>query len=272
MILPNFSPSVLFRPLGRSLTTLTLTAFSLFTTSISVQAAERIFFVYNPLKLSLRVESLELFAKEGKVNKDLGFYFNLANVTPEAQTKIRQLLNQKADFKNPYFVPRFFNSSTGEAVLDQLGSLIAIPWDINGKYALRASLIQSTLDPKEGLTLINFLRRYPTDINLNVETILKAANLVNRLGEGTNALVAEMERLSIQEAKSSSQINFAALPDLRQPGPQKVAPEQVWNLVDPKRDRRFRVLVYQPQQLSANTPVVVISHGLASRPEDFRDR
>jgi predicted dienelactone hydrolase len=48
---------------------------------------------------------------------------------------------------------------------------------------------------------------------------------------------------------------------------------QRWNLTDSERNRQFYVDVYQPQQgLSQQNPVIIISHGLSSRPEDFAKR
>lgn len=268
---PRFSHFL--RPIGLSLSSLACSALSLLATGASVEAAERLYFVYTPLKLSLRVESLELFVKTGEVNKDLGFYLDFGGVSAEERATLREVLTQRADLKNPLYVPRFFNSPTGEALLERLGQFIAIPWDINGKYALRGALVQAALDPEGGLTLLNVLRKYPTDIHVNLERVLEAAKLLNILGRATNDLVDEMESLSLQEVKKAPPIDFAALPDLRQPGPLEVAPQQVWQLTDASRNRRFRVLVYQPQQLQpGKTPVMVFSHGLASRPEDFSDR
>ena len=49
--------------------------------------------------------------------------------------------------------------------------------------------------------------------------------------------------------------------------------QQTWNLTDGSRDRSFYVNVYQPEQWRpGKTPVVIISHGLGSRPEDFTDK
>jgi predicted dienelactone hydrolase len=273
--MPEKSPRFLqiFRPLGLSLSSLACTTLSLLFTSTPIIAADRLYFTYTPLKLSLRVESLELFAKEGKVNKDLGFYLDLGGVSAEDRATLREVLTKRAELKDPLYVPRFFNSPTGEALLEQLGKFIAIPWNNNGKYALRGAIIQAALDPAEGLTLLNVLRKYPTDIHINLEKLLEAAQLLNILGRGTNDLISEMESLSVQEAAKNPNIDYAALPDLRQPGPLEVAPEQVWQLTDTSRNRHFRVLVYQPQQwLPGKTPVIVFSHGLASRPEDFSDR
>ncbi|MGK7916513.1 MAG: alpha/beta hydrolase [Prochloraceae cyanobacterium] len=63
---------------------------------IPVNAAQTIDFTYGPLGFSIEVDSLELFAKEGKINRELDFY--LSRVEPEARDKFRQaLLRREAD-------------------------------------------------------------------------------------------------------------------------------------------------------------------------------
>lgn len=78
-----------------------------------------------------------------------------------------------------------------------------------------------------------------------------------------------MERLAQIETQQAEKIDFSQLTDPRQPGSFKVR-RQTWNLRDEKRNRTFYVEVYQPQTLPDKpVPVVIISHGLSSRPEDF---
>ena len=260
------------KPIGLSLGSVACSAFSLLAGAIPAEAAENIYFIYTPLKLPLRVESLEQFAETGEVNKDLGFYFNLGNISDEQKATIRDVLTKRVPLDNPLVIHRFFNSPTGELILSELGKLIAIPWSINGKYALRAALVKSALDNEEGLTFLNVLRNYPTDIHVSVDQIFKVAELINLLGVGTDQLVEEMKELSTAEAEKNP-IDYSTMPDLRQTGPQAIAPQQIWELTDTSRDRSFRVLVHQPKEfLPRKTPVLVFSHGLASRPEDFVDR
>ncbi|MGL5033394.1 MAG: alpha/beta hydrolase, partial [Microcystaceae cyanobacterium] len=56
-------------------------------TAMPGQAAEKLSFIYSPLNFSVEVSSLELFAKEGKVNKNLEFYLQF--VTPEQKAAFR---------------------------------------------------------------------------------------------------------------------------------------------------------------------------------------
>jgi predicted dienelactone hydrolase len=87
--------------------------------------------------------------------------------------------------------------------------------------------------------------------------------------QATEALSTAMRTLTSQEAASQPPVDYAALPDPRQPGPFMVK-QEVWNLVDQGRQRKFYVDIYRPEgKDQQRTSVVVFSHGLASRPEDF---
>ena len=237
-------------------------------TSLPVKAAERIFITFSPYHRSIRIASLERFAKEGVVDGNLQFYFNVVGVTEAEKKEYRNLLNTQAKI-DPIQMSRFLNTEIGEAFLTQIGNLVTIPGGRNGKYALRGALISASLDPK-GLTAINFLRQLPTDVQLQGERILERAKLVQALIEATEKFIGTMATLSSAEAKTEPPVNFSQLPDPRQPGPYGVAPKEVWQLHDASRDRHFYVDVFKPQRWKAGqTPVVIFSHGLASRPEDF---
>ena len=258
----------------RHLKPLTIGTFTVFLTALPLEAAQRIYFIYGPLNLSLGIDSLTQFAQEETVNKELAYYMGIAGVSDEQKAEFREALLKKADL-DPVQLWRFFNTPTGEKILDRIGTLIAIQGGRNGKYALRGALVQAALDPKEGLTLLNFLRHLPTNIQLNLAEIFQVAEYIEILTSGTTVIVEEMARLSDEEAQQKTPVDYGVLPDIRQPGKYGVAPEQVWKLTDKSRnpERTFKVLLYRPQQWrEGKTPVVVLSHGLASRPEDFSDR
>jgi predicted dienelactone hydrolase len=59
------------------------------------------------------------------------------------------------------------------------------------------------------------------------------------------------------------------MPDLTKPGGIKFL-KQILRFKDPARRRSFYVILYRPKTLpKQKIPVVIVSHGLASRPEDF---
>lgn len=234
-------------------------------TAIPVKAAEKIFFYYGPAQFSLSVESLATFATTGVVNEDLSLY--LQNATPEQLTEFRRVLQDRYQV-NPIHIYQFFNTPMGEDILSKIGESINIPGGGNGKFALRSALIAASQDP-QGFTILNLLRKFPTNIELNTDQIFTKANNVEKLLSLTNISVEEIGKLNNQEASKINPVNFADKVDPRKPGELNYYRE-IFSLTDPTRQRKFRVIVYKPQPLpEEKIPVIVISHGLASRPEDF---
>lgn len=234
-------------------------------TAIPAKAAEKIYFYYGPAQFSLSVNSLSKFAETGVINQDLSLY--LKKATPEQLAEFRQTLVLQYP-SNPIQVFQFFNTPIGEDILTRIGDLINIPGGINGKFALRTAIIQASQDP-QGFTILNVLRKFPTNIELNTNKILKKANNLELLVNATNISIEEIAKLSNQEAAKAKPVDFAAGVDPRKPGEFGYVRED-FTLNDSSRQRKFRVILYKPQQLpEGKIPLVVISHGLASRPDDF---
>ncbi len=247
------------------ITSLLLGIVTTFLTGLPIHAAEKLYLSYGPLMLSLRVESLETFAKDGTINEDLKFY--LAQVTPEQQAEFRKLLVKRVDI-NPVMVSRFFNTKIGEEILTRVGKGITIQGGANGKYVLRGALVQAALDP-EGLTLLNVLKKLSTNLQFQGELMLGSAEFADKVLLATETLTTALRSLTNEEAATDPKVNYATLPDVRKPGKYAVT-KRVWQLVDQSRNRTFYVDVYQPQgQEAEKTSVIVFSHGLASRPEDY---
>jgi predicted dienelactone hydrolase len=234
-----------------------------------LQAAENIFLTYGPLKFSIRVNSLQQFVQDGTVDANLRFYFNLAGASPEQLQELRQILNKQLPVE-PGLTSRFLNSQLGIDLLKRVGLIINQPWGTNGNYALRAAIVEASFE-KGGLSLVNVLQKLPVDIHLQGEVLLTRGRTVQLVIDASEYFINQMEILSYQEAqKVGTSVDFSQLPDPRQPGSYGVQPRQVWHLRDNSRERNFYVNVYRPQRWKeGKTPVVVFSHGLASRPEDF---
>lgn len=253
----------------QSVQRLTLGVVAALLAAIPGKTAEKIYFRYGPFTESLQVSSLETFAKTGKVNSDLGFYFKLAKANDTTKQKFRELLTKRVDI--PAFeVSQFFNSELGYDILGRLGQYLQTPIWMNGKQSLRAGIVQSAFDT-EGLTFLNLLKKLPVNMTVDVALALEGFQSLERVIQATEFFTQKMSVFSTQEAAGVT-VDFSRLRDLRQPGSFGVQ-EQRWVLNDASRDRQFYVLVYQPQPLrSGKTPVVVMSHGLGSRPEDFTRR
>jgi len=230
--------------------------------------AQTLYFLYPPFKEPLRVESLDTFAQEGEINKNLGFFLNLSGANEEAKSKFREALSTPTEL-DPVLVSRFFNSNLGEEILTRVGNTVQIEGGINGKFALRGALVQAAFD-SDGLSLINFFRNLPTNIQLDLQEIRKLYKSTEKAIEATIFFSEEViPQLSATEVAAAKPIDFANLPDLRQKGRFRVK-EKRWILTDQSRERSFHVDLYRPRRLLRDkTPVLVISHGLGSTTEEF---
>ncbi|MBD0300815.1 MAG: alpha/beta hydrolase, partial [Tolypothrix sp. T3-bin4] len=133
---------------------------STFLTATPGLGAERISFYYPPFgEFSLSVDSLETFAKEGRIDQDFSFYASRA--TPQQLAQLRDLLQQRFNV-TPTLVSQVTYSPIGEQVMQQLGELLLTESRQNGFYAIRASLILAAAD-QEGLTVVNLLRKIPSN-------------------------------------------------------------------------------------------------------------
>jgi predicted dienelactone hydrolase len=230
-----------------------------------VKAAEQISFSYGGLITSVDVGSLAKFAETGEVNQDLKFYFDF--IAQDQQKDLRASLTKEIDV-SPVMISRFFNTEMGEEMLTRLGKLINIPYANNGKYAIRAALVQAAMEPG-GLSLIKVLEKLPTDIQIDGEKTVALAQQVDKFILATETVVKELRLLTAQEATAAPKINYAELPDLRKSGPYQVE-KTVWHLFDASRNRHFYVDVFIPQgEQNGKIPVIAFSHGLSSQPSDY---
>ncbi len=247
---------------------------STFLTATPGLGAERISFYYPPFgEFSLSVDSLETFAKEGKIDQDFSFYANRA--TPEQLAQLRDLLQQRFNL-TPTLVSQVTYSPIGEQLVQQLGKLLLTESRKNGFYAIRASLILSAADRQEGLTVVNLLRKFPSDtIRVNFTEGLRIVDDLSQLIKKKDEVFASLQKEAIAQA-ATDKIDFSQKPDLRSPGKftwQKKSLE----LNDISRSRRLPVDIYLPSAGSQNTgelfsppfPLIVISHGLASDRSTF---
>jgi predicted dienelactone hydrolase len=266
----RYFPCLRQLPRLRSIQVLAIGLLSALATTLPGKAAEKIYFTYGPFSESLRISSLEKFAQTGQINSDLAFYFKVAKATDKTKQQFRELLGKKANL-DPFFVSQFFNSQLGYDILGRLGQYLQTPIWENGKQSLRAGIVQAAFDQEEGLTLLNLLKKLPVNLYIDVALALQGFHELERVIQATEFYTQKMASFAKQESGSAA-VDFAKLPDLRQPGPLGVQ-EQRWVLTDTSRNRQFYVLVFQPQQpRPGKTPVIIMSHGLGSKPEDFAPR
>ncbi|MFB8791388.1 MAG: alpha/beta hydrolase [Potamolinea sp.] len=234
------------------------------------QAAQQLYISYGPLEVSLPVASLELYAKEGKIDQELAFYTKYLNPTQLEQ--LRQILLTRIDV-TPVAIAQFLYSSQGEIILERIGQIIVTKARQPGFYAIRAALIKSAAHP-EGLTLLNVLREFPTyGIRINSERGFQIIEDLSKLVRQTGVAIAAVEKQAIAEASTQAtarpSTRFTLRPDLRQPGPINYSKQSI-TINDVRRLRSLAVDVYLPTNPSGVlAPIIVISHGLGSDRETF---
>ena len=237
-----------------------LFAFTAVCTAAPALGAERIYVTYGPVEVSVPIESLALFAKEGKIDSNLDGFAQYANESQLAD--IRSALQAKAEISQ-VTIAQFLYTPQGEVLLKRLGRLIQTQARQPGFYAIRAALILAASDP-EGLTIVNVLRKFPTyGIRIDIARGLGIANELTSLINRSNQTIAGIAQLSEAQAALEPTIPPALRLQPQLPGPYTWKKSSV-TLTSPNRDRTFNMDIYLPQRSRQPAPVVVISHGLGS--------
>jgi hypothetical protein len=134
------------------------------------QSAERIYMIYGPLKFSLSIDSLEIYAKEGKITKEFAFYAD--RFEEKTLSDLRQAL-QKRYYMNQVDLYRFTHTPIAEDLLKYMGRIISTHYGRNGFYAIRGALISAAAN-KDGWTAIDVMRNFPTKgIWINTELAME---------------------------------------------------------------------------------------------------
>lgn len=249
----------------------------------AAQGAERIYLSYGLLELSLPVQSLATYAKEGIIDRELAVYTN--RLDSQQLEQLRTILLARVDVQ-PLAISQFLYSSQGEIILQRVSQIIETRAGQPGFYAIRAALIKAAVSP-EGLTLLNVLEKFPTyGIRINsargFQIFQELSNLIQRTSIASAAIEQQFQReVEQQQARPISTLsatsdsiarnlypNSFSQPDLRQPGSITFS-QETFSLYDARRQRRFPVELYLPQQGGRLAPLIVISHGLGSNRETF---
>ena len=220
-------------------------------------SAEKIDFNFSLLGFNIKVKDLETFADTGEISDSLNYYFRYL---PDKQTKqLRKFLNQSYDV-DPILVYRYSRTSVGIEMLDRIGEIIQLPGYLNGFYGLRAAIVQTAQSP-EGINLIDFLQRFPTDIKLNLGELLQLIKQISQTEEDTKEFIAKIEP---KVSKQNS--NFRDLSALGSYRVERTTRE----FYDRKRDRSLVMDLYLPQKTSS-IPIIVVSNGLGAKRDRFEE-
>jgi predicted dienelactone hydrolase len=228
---------------------------------LPVQAADRIIARFPPFKdFSISVRDLETFAKGGKVPAD---YAPLVKQVPPAQLQqLRQLLQQRLEL-SPAYVKQFTRAPLVEKLLERIGESVQTASRQNGMKSLQTAIISAAEDKKQGLTLTNVMRRFPSRaVNLDLAEVFTIYDHLTELFKRRDSTVAEIDRLATAEA-ATYRLDFSQQPDLRRAGILRWQ-KQRFEWLDKSRQRLVPGDLYLPQTSSSKPiPVIVISHGVA---------
>lgn len=228
---------------------------------LPIYSAERVKFNYGLLGFNIKVEDLAIFAKEGKITRHLNFY--LKRISPEKQEKLRKFL--QSDYKiDPVLAYRFSRTSVGQKLLTRFGEIVQIPTNRNGFYGLRAAAVQTAEDAASGVSLINFLQHFPTDIQINLPKLLK---LIEEISDSQKDL-DKLLTLIARDNNRSTQIIIDKVKELSSIGKFSTT-LQTLEFYDSKRARTLITDIYLPQ--SVNSRVIIVSNGLGAKRDRFEE-
>ena len=230
-------------------------------------AAERIVLSLGAIERSISVESLEIYAKEGRVTAELAPYLSALDESTLAQG--RSLLSQRADL-NVTAVAQFAYTPQGDFLLEQIGQVFRTGARLPGGKGLRGAAILAAADEAEGLTILNIIKRFPTPVlRVDVSQGLAIARQASVAFTQSSRALDLVEQLSLEK-----------ITDPFPPGVSAIELNRLVTRPGPFSARRLSVRLkssakpvdlYLPQsQVSAFTeespgyPAVVISHGLGS--------
>jgi predicted dienelactone hydrolase len=224
--------------------------------SFPISAAEKIKFSIEPLgDFNVSINSLEIFAQDGKITPDLAYYTN--HLTPEELIKFRTLLNKSFPLSSIEAF-QFFNTSFGKEIIKQLSLAINSPPDQSQPF-LKGAIISAAVNPN-GFKIIDVLKNYGSPIlALNLKTIRNTINEADNLYHTADRVFAWLDRQALTETLPNNSINLS---DLSQAGKNTWTSE---NLTIPRpNDDPVTAFVYLPQKLAKPAPVVIIAPGLNS--------
>lgn len=243
-----------------------LGALNIVSTALPSWSAERLTVSYGAFERSVDIDDLELFATEGIQTEVLQSYTRYFD--PEMVEQVRQILNQRAEI-DLETVDRFLYTIQGEYLLNIAAEVIRTAGYRQDFKALRGALIVSAADQTDGLTLINFMRNFPTPaIRVDLAKGFAIANEIDRVIYQTNTAVQFIDQLALTEAENTPlpATELATLEQVSRPGPYRV--ERV-----ALRTTALPADIYLPlndRGRLQSRPAVVISHGLGSDVTSYR--
>jgi len=231
--------------------------------------AERIEFFVGPFEPVIWVEDLEMLAEDGTVTERFSGFANRLDAS-QLQS-LRAFLNASLDV-DLTTVSQVFYWQVGERFLERVGQVVQTNNFLNGGQALRYALIFSAADG-DGITLLELLQEYPLEvIQLDFSLMQQVLQEYQHFFADRESLLAQLRTIS----NDGPSTRFLTQPDigarLEQVGPYAWEQETL-TFQNPLREGNIPFDVYLPKIPSqsreqgdtiASTPVIVLSHGVAS--------
>jgi len=234
------------------------------------EAADTVNFRFNIFEVSVSVDDLEEFSKTGELRGALDTASRYISATDMAT--FRRILTERAEVPIS-LLSRFLYTSQGERALDILGEVIKTGPNLSGNRAIRAAAVLATADKQNGLSLLNFLRKFPTsDIYFDIQEGLQTVGELSDLLQNTQKVVQMVNNEAIKQAGQSGATPTPSpiqLADLRNKGGTQW---ERYSLKAPALDQQYEIPFYLfvPKLATAKSapiPAIVIYPGLISNRE-----
>ncbi len=237
-------------------------AFFSFLPACRVLAAEKITFFIPPLgEFAVSVDSLVIFAEEGRITEDFRLYAK--HFSPEELAKLRSFLNKVFPL-NEINAFEFFNTNFGKEIVRQLSLAINSPPEQSQPF-LEGAVIAAAANPN-GFKIIDVIKNYgsPT-LPINLETVRNTIDEADILYQTTERIFHWLDSQAVNAASTSSTVSLS---DLSATGNITWKSETL-NISRPNKDP-LTAFVYLPQNLLKPAPIVVITPGLNSDFQSLR--
>lgn len=226
----------------------------------SAIAAERITFDLSLFgQFYVEVDDLDTFVKTGKISNELAYY--LDRLPSKQVDKLPVLLSTPLELK-PLTIAKFSNSTIGETVIKNFGKGIRSKTNRNGFLALRGAIIAASFD-SQGLTIINLLKKFP------LETIYIDFKIVKRYIEQGEKILENrklIDNILFQDSLKQDSLQTIKSQEISTTGIYDWQKE-AYTYYNPHRSKAGYFDLYIPEK--NKSPLVVISHGVASNRQTF---
>ena len=240
-----------------------LAGLGLMATAHPTFSADEIIFTYGFFERTITIEDLAAFANGQGLSPQLQLYAEALQLSEADLEAAQQLLTDPADL-GVVAMAQFLYTTQGELLLTTLSEVLQTPARQQpGFRAIRSALILAAADDENGLTILNFLRKFPTPgIRIDVSQALGIAGTISETVDQAERAIALVEAAAVTESTKTANTTLAGQ-ILVDAGAAYTVTKQPLNLAF----RRIEATLFLPQATSKSPlpetiPVIVISHGL----------